>query len=49
MVDVFKLGVKNIGQIFGKKKGGTHRYGEAQPAGGNQFLDPLKTGLDAGV
>ena len=49
MVDDFKLGVKNLGHIFGKRKGGTHRYGEAQPAGRNQFLDTLDTGLDAGV
>ncbi len=48
MMDDFKLGVKNIGQIFGKKKGGTHRYGAA-PAGKNQFLDTLDTGLDVGV
>jgi hypothetical protein len=47
MVDDFKLGVKNLGQIFGKKEGGVHRYDGVKKK--NQFLDTLDTGLDAGV
>ena len=43
MIDDFKLGLKNVGQIFGKRSGGTHRYGEEE----NQFLATLDTGLDA--
>ena len=45
MVDDLKLGLKNVGQIFGRRSGGTHRYGE----GKNQFLETLDTGLDASV
>ena len=48
MVDDFKLGVKNLGQIFGKREGGVHRYGDGTRKK-NQFLDTLDTGLDAGV
>ena len=44
MVDDFKLGLKNLGQIFGKGEGGRQRYGE--PAT-NQFLGTLDRGLDA--
>ncbi len=44
MVDDFKLGLKNLGQIFGRKAGGTHRYGELKK---NQFLDTIDTGMDA--
>jgi radical SAM superfamily enzyme YgiQ (UPF0313 family) len=47
MVDDFKLGLKNVGQIFGRKVGGDHVYGAAESK--NQFLDTLDTGLDAGV
>jgi radical SAM superfamily enzyme YgiQ (UPF0313 family) len=46
MMDDFKLGLKNIGQIFGKGRGGTHVYGDESK---NQFLDTLDTGQDAGV
>lgn len=46
MVDDFRLGVKNLGQIFGRKSGGVHEYGEGKK---NQFLDSLDTGLDASV
>ena len=45
MIDDFKLGLKNLGQIFGKRTGGTHEYGEDEK---NQFLDSLDSGLDAG-
>jgi hypothetical protein len=44
MIDDFKLGLKNVGQIFGRRSGGTHRYGEERR---NQFLETLDTGLDA--
>jgi radical SAM superfamily enzyme YgiQ (UPF0313 family) len=47
MVDDFKLGLKNIGQIFGKKIGGMHAYGDKAPK--NQFLDTLDTGRDAAI
>ncbi|HKX45649.1 MAG TPA: radical SAM protein [Planctomycetota bacterium] len=45
MMDDFKLGLKNIGQIFGKGRGGVHQYTES----GNQFLETLDTGRDAAV
>jgi radical SAM superfamily enzyme YgiQ (UPF0313 family) len=47
MVDDFKLGLKNIGQIFGKKIGGMHAYGDKAPK--NQFLDTMDTGRDAAI
>lgn len=47
MVDDFKLGLKNVGQIFGRKVGGDHVYGD--PEKRNQFIDTLDTGMDAGV
>jgi len=45
MVDDFKLGLKNLGQIFGRRSGGTHRYGRVESK--NQFIDTMDTGLDA--
>ena len=45
MLDDLKLGLKNVGQIFGRREGGTHRYGAEK----NQFLETLDTGLDASV
>jgi hypothetical protein len=47
MLDDFKLGLKNIGQIFGKKIGGMHAYGDKAPK--NQFLDTMDTGRDAAI
>lgn len=44
MIDDFKLGLKNLGQIFGKRSGGTHQYGEK-----NQLLDTIDSGLDAAL
>jgi len=44
MTDDFKLGLKNLGQIFGRRSGGTHSYGEAP-----RFTDTIDTGLDASV
>jgi len=41
MLDDFKLGVRNLRQIFGRNIGGTHQYG-AEPK--NQFLDTMDTG-----
>ncbi len=46
MMDDFKLGLKNLSQIFGKKTGGLHAYGGKVP---NQFLDTLDVGRDAAV
>lgn len=43
MLDDFRLGVLNLGQIFGKKLGGVHVYGK----GKNQFLESLDTGGEA--
>ena len=43
MFDDFKLGVLNLGQIFGRSSGGTHLYGEQT----NAFLDTLDTGGEA--
>jgi hypothetical protein len=40
---------ETLGQILGKNKGGTHRYGEELAPVRNQFLDTLDTGLDVGV
>ncbi|MCZ6597677.1 MAG: radical SAM protein [Planctomycetota bacterium] len=45
MLDDFKLGVKNLKQIFARRQGGTHEYGDGEPK--NQFLDSLDSGLDA--
>jgi radical SAM superfamily enzyme YgiQ (UPF0313 family) len=42
MLDDFKLGLKNLGQIFGRKLGGEHRHGDA-------FLDQIDTGADAAL
>ncbi|MBM3976198.1 MAG: radical SAM protein [Planctomycetes bacterium] len=48
MLDDFKLGVLNIGQIFGKGLGGRHMYGsEAERK--NQFLDTIDTGTTGAV
>jgi len=46
MADDFKLGLKNLRQIFGRLSGGTH--GKSQEEA-NAFLDTLDTGLDASV
>ena len=43
MLDDFRLGVLNLGQIFGRKSGGVHLYGEKR----NQFLDAMDTGGEA--
>ena len=47
MMDDFKLGLKNLGQIFGKKTGGMHKYGDEVVK--NQFLDTMDTGQDAAI
>ncbi len=44
MIDDFKLGLKNLGQIFGKRSGGTHQYGEK-----NQLIDTIDSGLEASL
>jgi len=44
MLDDFKLGLKNLGQIFGKRSGGTHQYGAK-----NQLVDTIDSGLDAAL
>jgi len=46
MADDLELGLKNAGQIFGRREGGTHRHGDEQK---NAFLETLDTGLDASV
>ncbi len=45
MADDLKLGLKNIGQIFGRLGGGTH----GQRPTKNQFLETLDTGIDGSV
>ena len=47
MMDDFKLGLKNLGQIFGKRTGGMHAYGEGTVQ--NQFLDTMDVGQDAAI
>lgn len=47
MVDDFKLGLKNVRQIFGRLSGGTHLAGA--PETKNQFIETLDTGMDASV
>jgi radical SAM superfamily enzyme YgiQ (UPF0313 family) len=44
MLDDVKLGLKNFGQIFGRSKGGTHRYGAR-----NQLVETLDLGSEATV
>jgi len=44
MLDDFRLGLRNIGQIFGKRFGGTHRFDGLE---NNQFLQTLDTGGEA--
>jgi radical SAM superfamily enzyme YgiQ (UPF0313 family) len=43
MLDDFKLGLRNVSQIFGKREGGVHKYGETS------FLDTIETGSDAAL
>ncbi len=43
MLDDFRLGVLNLGQIFGKRFGGVHQYGKPK----NQLLDTMDTGGEA--
>jgi radical SAM superfamily enzyme YgiQ (UPF0313 family) len=44
MVDDFKLGLKNIGQIFGRQSGGTHEYGKV-----TRLVDTMDIGNDAAL
>lgn len=46
MLDDFKLGLKNINQIFGKGRGGTHEYGDHSE---NQFTNTMDLGQDAAI
>ena len=46
MLDDFKLGWKNIGQIFGRRKGGTHGVREAAS---KALLDTMDVGNEAAV
>ncbi len=43
MLDDLKLGLKNLGEIFGKSKGGTHQYGRTRLA------DTMDLGQDAAL
>ena len=43
MLDDFKLGVKNLSQIFGRREGGTHEYGRTR------LVDTMDIGSDATV
>jgi radical SAM superfamily enzyme YgiQ (UPF0313 family) len=45
MLDDLALGFKNIGQIFGHKKGGTHRYGEKR----NPLVETMDLGNEVTV
>ena len=45
MMDDFKLGLKNLSQIFGKRTGGMHQYGQRE----NQFIATLDMGKDAAI
>lgn len=46
MLDDFKLGLKNLNQIFGKGRGGTHEYGDHSE---NQFTNTMDLGQDASL
>lgn len=46
MLDDFRLGVRNLGQIFGRRIGGTHRYAGEEPAQ-NAFLEQMDMGAGA--
>lgn len=47
MFDDIKLGLRNFGQIFGRREGGTHEYGKK--GGTDALLETMDAGLDAGL